>query len=312
MRRIGTPRRAGFTLLELITVIAIIGVLAALTATAVVQVLATQKAGNTEKSVIKIQNALDGQWKAVLDQCGSDRRDGRIPPAIVAYCGGDPDAAAALWTLLNLRKEFPENFTEAQSDVLIPNVYNLPRRQTFKSASGATTDEGAVLLFLILDEKSNRGMSFSAGDTGGGGQLGTDKAGFRVFKDANATPITFRRFFGANAKFGGSPPPTYSSVSELQNAPFLNKNGSSIDPLDPTGKLLNVLSTADPANPGWSKRQVVEKAVGTQIGPNKRITAIAYGQDGKLNVNGAGDIDPTGVSDDVFGYRVVRLGNRGD
>jgi prepilin-type N-terminal cleavage/methylation domain-containing protein len=324
-RRRTEPRRTGFTIVEILIVIALIGLLTALTVAGVSKFRTIQMARNTDATITKLQLSLDNQWKAVIDQCLQDRRQGKIPPQIVNYCNGDIEAAQSLWMYLCLRREFPQNWTEAQSDVIIPNVYSLPRRQTFaKATGGASSDSlspGApALLFMNLLEKGNRGMSVSDEVTQ---QAQATDGNFQSFMDAYGTPLTFRRFFGPNVTVSPSfaTPPVYRAPLQEIQMPPIGKNG--IDSLDPLGKLESALNMADPNDshvPPWTKRQVVETVIGTQLGlgpgaprsPNKVITVISWGQNKGPDVNGSNDIDPLGKSDDAFGYRLLRMGNKGE
>ena len=61
-------RRAGFTLVELLTVVAIIAVLVSLVASATFQVIGVQQKRTTETTIKKVADALDQQWQAVVDQ----------------------------------------------------------------------------------------------------------------------------------------------------------------------------------------------------------------------------------------------------
>ena len=60
--------RSAFSLIEILVVLAIISVLVVLTASATIQVLAQQRASNTENLIRRLNSTLERQWQAVIDQ----------------------------------------------------------------------------------------------------------------------------------------------------------------------------------------------------------------------------------------------------
>jgi prepilin-type N-terminal cleavage/methylation domain-containing protein len=112
--------RPGFTLVELIVVIAIIAILAALTTGAVMRYYGVQQQTNTETVIRKVYGAFERQWQAVIDQAN---REPLPPPSTspdyAAYnfvlnniAGGDASRARVIWVKLRLKQEFPMSFDE--------------------------------------------------------------------------------------------------------------------------------------------------------------------------------------------------------
>jgi prepilin-type N-terminal cleavage/methylation domain-containing protein len=116
--------RSAFTLVELMVVIAIIGVIVTLAASGTMQVITRQKSANTETTIQKVNDALKAHWSSVFQKANTEQ----IPPNILfgdstmlgllAMAGGsaDPDAesrARLLWIKLRLKQQFPMNFMEA-------------------------------------------------------------------------------------------------------------------------------------------------------------------------------------------------------
>jgi len=289
-------RRRGFTLIELMAVIAIIAMLAAITAGGINRVRSAQMARNTEQTATKLQVALDQQWKAIADRVMQDKVRGRIPAEILNHCGKDLDRAAALWMYIQTRREMPQTFVEAQTPIgvgLSPMSIELTRmlqpKQTFQSATGGgltPEQEAAALLYMILAEQGNSGTSFSA-DDGTQGAQGTI-GNFRVFMDAWRTPITFVR---------------YARNAELNQSPFVRPGSALNDPLDPTGKL--PYFSSNPLPPAATAAPSMLASFGVPFdNQNRQPAVISFGPN--LASDGAYGMD------NVVGYRLRRQGNRGD
>ena len=102
-RSISTRRgnnMAGFTLVELLTVMAIIAVLVALVASAAFQVVGVQQQRTTETTIKKVAEALDQQWQAVVDQA---RKENVINPNVMILAGKDSPRAKVIWVKLRLK-----------------------------------------------------------------------------------------------------------------------------------------------------------------------------------------------------------------
>src|SRR5439155_20612537 len=82
--------RSGFTLIELVIVIAIIAILAALTTGVAMRFYGIQQQRNSEVTVTKVYEALKDQWDTVIRQA----KEEPISPqakAIANYAGGSND-----------------------------------------------------------------------------------------------------------------------------------------------------------------------------------------------------------------------------
>jgi prepilin-type N-terminal cleavage/methylation domain-containing protein len=176
-------RRAGFTLIEMLIVIAIIGVLIALTASAVVQVMGSQQVHATEATLQKLDGALNHQWVATTDAARDEYHKGQQPAAglqatLMTWASNNTDQAQAGYVALRLMQEFPISLSEAQVGVQLPMQNNV-KPQLAAKASYAKALQGlspvdpytdsSVCLLLALSGQSRRGMEFNAGQAIPGG-----------------------------------------------------------------------------------------------------------------------------------------------
>src|SRR5437660_1405276 len=105
----GPCDRAGFTLVELMVVIAIIGVIIALTTAAAMQVVSYQRSSTTNGTIQTVNSELQKQWAAVIALADKDA----LPPVVISMAGGNERRARVIWKKLRLKEAFPMNFKEA-------------------------------------------------------------------------------------------------------------------------------------------------------------------------------------------------------
>jgi prepilin-type N-terminal cleavage/methylation domain-containing protein len=225
-----TPARAGVTLIELLVVMMIIAILAALSLSAVFSVRESQMKSFTETLVNKLASALDGQWKAAVDQI----REEPVPPAFVALAGNDPQRARVIYTKARLVQEFPVTFDQARrpfpypipanpaQDILQPK----PAYVSLPASAGNQTFEASALLYLSLNQGRRGQAGFNADEHIEPSAIQT-QGNLKIFVDSWGAPLRYCAF------------PYYND--ELNNPPYYDtskpQNQQSPDPQDPEQSL---------------------------------------------------------------------------
>jgi len=250
-RRARGLRHNAFTMVELLTVIVVIGILSSMVLFALFSVQETARAKRTKAQIAKIHELISGRWESY--------RTRPLPIRIPA--GTSPRAAASLrLTALRqlMRIEMPEKF----ADVRLPaKSVNSPLHRTYRlrlTPEATRNFEGAECLYMILatiqDGDTNGLDFFREHETGD-----VDKDGMPEILDGWGQPIAFIRwapgFYNLNADTTGDGNADYiTAVSTLQFGDLKpgvggdagKANGDPFDPLKVDQRWNNKNTKDDP------------------------------------------------------------------
>jgi prepilin-type N-terminal cleavage/methylation domain-containing protein len=312
-RSVAARTRPGFTLVELLIVMTIIAVLAALTISASMRFISVAEVRTAETRVHKIHDAFDKHWKAVLAKANQEPYE-TIPSTIVnlgkdSSNNIDPHRVRVIYVKLRLKQEFPMSFDE----ILNPKLGGLPALPTYVKAlagksvtTGTPEQQNSGCLLLALSQARSGIVTnmedFGAESTRNFNEGTTSNAAtvIKGFVDSWSQPIVFTRW------------PTNAEVNALNPA----QSGSQTrfaDPQDPTGTLL------DPAWFGSSSRGNFETLC-HPISPNPTAqpnvrqayytvpVVWSFGPDKKHGMNITHMANPSSAdNDNIFSIR-LRLG----
>lgn len=251
-----TRRRVGFTLIELIVVVAIIAALMALSAAAVIKFMGTQQGSNTQSTLDRTQAMVTKAWSKVKDQANQETIPGPVDAWIRANIASnasnpsDPNVTGrvrVIYVKLKMRQAFPMSFNEALN-VGVPAGYPIPPLPAYQaelanygiaSSSPATANFESSVCLLIALKRGVSGAGIDASDLTKGGATGS-------FTIPAPSPAAGKSLPYLTDAWGG---PIYFSRVPV-GSPTLNSNPypgggqpGANDPLDPLGYL---------QTPGWA------------------------------------------------------------
>lgn len=314
------PRgRGGFTFVELLVVLAILGVLVALTVGGTFQMIESQRQSNTETAMRSVQQVLEKQWNQVIaDAKKEPPSQGAIELARVMTPSpiADLPRARVLWIKLRLMEAFPTSFAEIIPGPTTPIVYQKyaghylipPERRKhmatylgmLKSRTGSTSSvtESSACLFMILSQP-RAGIRFNAEEALGTTAVAdTDGDGLKEIVDSWGTPLGFFRFPTGNLELstrGGNRDPG-DPDSSLLNPKWLNNPPSPPAPATRKGDFITIFGY-DPSTSGYIMPTLVSAARNKTFGLNAAMAVIS-GQENEAD-------------DNIYSFR-LRLGARGD
>jgi prepilin-type N-terminal cleavage/methylation domain-containing protein len=154
MRRNLNVYRAGFTLVELLVVISIIGVLAALSAAAAFRLSGASQKQFTRKTMTRLESRFKQQKAYVADRA----REQSVTGNVLALAGNDRERAKVLLMKLWFKKYFPTSFAEALNPAqgyITPAPAYVTYLQGYGIVAGGPPQppqphESAACLYMIL------------------------------------------------------------------------------------------------------------------------------------------------------------------
>lgn len=311
-------RRSGFTVIELLVVMAIVIAIASLSIGAVFTLRESQMKNYAETTVQKLASALDQQFKATLDQIYEETPSA----AAMALAGNDIRRGRVIHTKLRLRQEFPVNFTQATQPLAFVSGGGLAPKPTYVQAlAGVTSDpawSSSAMLYMILSQ-GRRGMAGfdpakdiepTAIQTGV-----VNGKSFQYFVDSWGNPLRFWLFPTGNDEINAEP--YIKTVNGNPPVPYTQSR----DVQDPEDTLMSsvwaAVVTPNLRQDFINKIHFLPMPTGPGVPARHLIPVVAAS--GK---DGAWGIDPitmapivaqvSDANDNIYSYRLRRFGARGD
>ena len=281
--------RPAFTLVELLTVIVIILILAGLTAVGVSHVVANQRIANTETAMRTIQKVLNEHWATVVSDA---KNETGVPFGNIDRVfgpdntGGERDRI--MWIKMRLMEAFPVSYGDIanpfpyRTGIIPANLrkYNASyqhalamRKQLNPSIPHLGITESSACLMIALSITRN-GTALNRDNMGSINVADTDLDNIPEFVDSWGNPLLFYRFPAGNAALQATSP------GGVRYA----------DPLDPNGVLFQWHPPPPP--PGHSPRSDFELNV-HKIAFNPQVacyvvpTIVSWGPNGNIHKTGA-------------------------
>jgi len=179
--------RPGFTLMELMVVVAILGVLITLIAGGAASVISSHRQSASEQLVKKVALLLERHWRAAIDDADKQPLIGSIQ----GVAGGDNNRARVIQKILRLRSEFPVSFGEVTTSA---EFFATPYPE-LNGAAGAGSDwESSICLLAALTTRTRSGVKTDADTTLASNEIATAPSGQKAIVDTWGRPLRFYRF----------------------------------------------------------------------------------------------------------------------
>jgi type II secretory pathway pseudopilin PulG len=302
-------------------VLAIIALLMALSASAVIRYIDTQRKSNTQALLRTLAGQLDGQMRlvterAMLEPIGLNGPNAStIKSTILTMAGGNPERARVIWVKLRLKQAFPNDFTEALDpggSVFAPSVFPpLPTFLNYLTAAGVSYNAGtgtltgglgqptesSVCLLLAL-QQGQSGMGLSAEDIGSSfiRDVPASTGRVRLIVDGWNNPVIFCRW-----------PYNSDVLNPVASTPLTPPHAQPglHDPGDPRGLLTDAtwLASTAPSGPGPFANMLGYTPPGRNgTAPqsfNLTPVIVSSGGDGKMGLDPSSGLatSPAGNSD---------------
>ena len=271
-----SARRAGFTLVEMLVVVIIVGILLSLVAAAALKLIGTQQQFNTQTELTRLEGDLVRAYRATADKARKEPIPNQGSPMGNVYynyvlptlANNDRNLARVIWTKLRSKQTFPNNFAEAWNPSPMPGLSYYQTKLTALRIHAASFPptispyapkpwESSVCLLWAL-QRGESGSALKESDIGTGslkdfgliptsakdpssgqtpnGALGLPTGSVKGLVDNWGTPLAFCRWPVYSLQL--NPAPT-KNPPPPPAAPgvYYPQNGDNNDPDDPSGLL---------------------------------------------------------------------------
>jgi prepilin-type N-terminal cleavage/methylation domain-containing protein len=184
------PRRAAYTLVELLVVIAIIAVLASLTTAAAMMMITLQHERSTKFTMRQIEGARKKHWDAVVKSAleeNMDTPENAAAISLIRQWAGDEKRTRVMYIKFRLKQEFPTSYAEALNPAPLPPKKNYTK---YLNNLGITTVTNPLTATPVAHESAAcLYMALSEGTSGVKTNLDQLNVGVKSFDTPN-TPTT--------------------------------------------------------------------------------------------------------------------------
>lgn len=274
------PARPGFTIIELMLVLAIIGILISLSVAGVMKVASAQQVSLTRTVETQLASQVGKSWSAVADKARNEAPSGDA----LSMAGGNRERAKVIHLKLRLRQAFPISFQEVLDPSVSPASYKpLPVYQTYLSQAGVTSaaygqpwESSACLLMALQRGPSGTGINLE--DLGVGSAVKSvtvaGTSNIQILTDSWGNPFVFSRWPNGDA----------SGVSPVNPSGYQPVSAGYLDPGDPKGELTRSSWVSSAGAATFSKYHPLIPA-GNSLNLTPRI--VSSGPDGALGLSPA-------------------------
>jgi prepilin-type N-terminal cleavage/methylation domain-containing protein len=306
--------RVAFTLVEMLVVIAVIGILAALTAAGVYKVIGVQRSSNTKSTMASVYRVLQEHWQAVI--ADARKETGLEIPfqqidTLFGPAGANIDRNRIIWIKMRLMEAFPISYLDVQRPFpydynIIPATlrkYNDGYKKTLgarvKDNKGGATESAACLLMAL--SVARNGVALNIDNLGTSNVTDTDNDGMQEIVDAWGSPLAFFRFPTDNPLLQNAAP----AAGNKKSPSFFNA-----DPLDPTGALFTILQNGNATQKANYESRVHKlRSPVTQGAGYILPTIVSAGPDGVLGLdtsipNNMKIVAPQFADDNVYSFQL--------
>lgn len=253
-------KRSGFTLVELLIVIAIIVTLLSILGVTLMSMVGSARVMATKGTITKVQGLLQARIE------GLARKDpeGTLIDSLVPRFGNNRRRAEAMARKFTYRQTFPQTWAQVPPNLLV----GLPSTPAIPPATPPRKQESSEVLHFILTRANVPGFPPIGEDSFASSEVAdTDSNGWPEFIDAWGQPLRFYRWPTRLIRGGAYAPGTFTPTATARLLiPVLPTTGPELtrDPDDKYGQLKGFFTPA----------QILEFEFGASMGPLANLGAF--------------------------------------